>query len=146
MTGEVYKHKGYLNIHDNQQVYGEHYWETFSAVARWSSICLLIIIALLTGMYTRQYNFLLAYPHADISIKQWMKIPVGVQLEEGLDPKDYVLEANKNIYGGKDSGLQWSNHLHLAWRASDLLNLPLIHVFTSRKGVFSLFMWTMSSL
>ena len=28
-----------------------------------------------------------------------MKIPVGVQLEDGADPKDYVLEVKKNIYG-----------------------------------------------
>ena len=32
-TKEVYKWKSHLNMHGGQQIYGEHYWETFSAVA-----------------------------------------------------------------------------------------------------------------
>ena len=40
-----------------------------------------------------------------------MEVPAGVTLEDGANPKDYVLEVNKSIYGGKDSGLQWANHL-----------------------------------
>ena len=108
---EVYKWKSRLNMHGRQQVCSIHYWETFSAVACWSSICLLLIISLLTGMVTRQFDFVLAYPQADIGVKQWMEIPAGVTLADGQDPKDYALEVTKNIYGGKDSGLQWANHL-----------------------------------
>ena len=40
-----------------------------------------------------------------------MKIPPCVTLANGQDLKDYVLEVAKNTYGGKNSGLQWANHL-----------------------------------
>ena len=70
-------------MHGGQQVYGIHYWETFLAVACWSSICLLLIISLLTCMITWQFDFLLAYPQANIGVKQWMKIPAGATLADG---------------------------------------------------------------
>ena len=109
-TKQIYKWKSCLNLHGGQQIYREHFWETYSAIAKWSSIRLLLIVAILMGMYTHQFDFILAYSQADIGVKQWMKIPAGVTLD-GMNPKDYVLEVTKNVYGGRDSGLQQFNHL-----------------------------------
>jgi hypothetical protein len=39
-----------------------------------------------------------------------MEIPKGVNLE-GADRKDYVLKLLKNLYGQKQAGRVWYNHL-----------------------------------
>jgi hypothetical protein len=40
----------------------------------------------------------------------YMEIPKGVNLE-GADRKDYVLKLLKNLYGQKQAGRVWYNHL-----------------------------------
>jgi hypothetical protein len=41
----------------------------------------------------------------------YMKIPQGVKLGKALDPKDYALKLNKNIYGQKQAGRVWNKPL-----------------------------------
>jgi Reverse transcriptase (RNA-dependent DNA polymerase) len=40
-----------------------------------------------------------------------MKIPAGVELECGSDPKDYVLQLHRNMYGQKQAGRVWNQFL-----------------------------------
>ena len=69
-------------------------------------------LTLTEGWSTRQIDFVQAFPQAPIRVKQYMKLPKGIEIAGVDDPRDWVLEVHKNVYGGKDAGRQW--YLHLA--------------------------------
>ena len=109
-TQQVYKHKARLNIHGGQQEYGVHYNETYSPVVSWFSVRLLLIMAKLNKWHTRQIDFILAYPQADIPFDNYMKLPRGIKTEQG-EGDTHVLKLKKNIYGGRNSGRVWNDYL-----------------------------------
>jgi hypothetical protein len=74
-TNEVYKWKARLNVHGGKQIKNVHYWETYSPVVKWSSIWLFLMLVTIKKWHTRQVDFVLAYPHADIETDLYMDIP-----------------------------------------------------------------------
>jgi hypothetical protein len=111
-TKEIYKWKTQLNIHGGQQEYGVNYWETFAPVVTWISIRLELILSILLCWHTRQIDFILAYPQAQIETPLFMEIPKGINLEGMLDDvNDCVLELRMNLYGQKQAGRVWYQHL-----------------------------------
>ena len=111
LTGEIYKYKARLNIDGSRQVKGVNYWDTYAPVAAWSTIRLILIMALLGNWHTLQIDFVLAYTQADVEYdNMYMRIPKGFDLG-GLDPAQYVLRIRKNIYGQKQAGRVWNKHL-----------------------------------
>jgi len=63
---EIRKYKAHLNAHGGHQIQGVSYWETFAPVVRWTTIQLLLVLILTHGWESRQFDFVLAYPQADI--------------------------------------------------------------------------------
>lgn len=109
-TREVYKYKARLNIGGHKQEHGVHYWETYSPVVRWTTIRLMLILSLVFGWFTRQIDFVMAYPQANISTDNvYIDIPKGFQFEGSS--RTHCLHVVKNIYGGKDAGRTWNLHL-----------------------------------
>ena len=53
-TREVYKWKARLNIDGSKQEEGVNYWETFSPVASWAAIRMVLITTLIHAWYTKQ--------------------------------------------------------------------------------------------
>ena len=76
-TGEVYKWKARLNIHGGKQELGINYWDTYAPVIAWTTIRLYLVLALLNKRATRQIDFVLAYPQAEIECYLYMEIPRG---------------------------------------------------------------------
>ena len=109
-TQQVYKHKARLNIHGGQQEYGVHYTDTYSPVVSWFSVRLILILAKLNKWHTRQIDFILAYPQADIPYDNYMKLPRGIKTIQG-NGDTHVLKLKKNIYGGRNSGRIWNEYL-----------------------------------
>ena len=109
-TQEVYKWKARLNVHGGQMIHGVHYWETFSPVVTWGSIRLILILSILFDWHTRQLDFVLAFPQADVNADIYMNIPKGFN-HKG-DHRSKVLKLLKNLYGSKDAGRTWNRHLH----------------------------------
>jgi hypothetical protein len=108
MTREVYKWKARLNFDGSKQVAGRDYEQTYAPVASWESIRLLLALVLKNNWYTRQLDYVLAFPQADVEWDCFMKIPRGIIIDE---PGEYVLKVNKNIYGQKQAGRVWNKHL-----------------------------------
>jgi hypothetical protein len=65
-TRDIYKWKARLNIDGSKQTQGVNYWDTFSPVASWSAIRMVLIMSLLHGWETRQVDFVLAYTQAEV--------------------------------------------------------------------------------
>ena len=115
-TRETYKWKARLNVHGGQQEYGVNYWETYAPVVNWFSIRLLLAQALLNNWHTRQVDFVLAYPQADIETELFMKLPRGIQLPNNISNETHALRLKKNVYGQKQAGRVWVNHLQKGLR------------------------------
>ena len=83
VTNEIYKWKARLNLHGGQQEYAVNLYETFSPVVSWTVAILLLIHSIIYKWHTRQVDFTLAFPQADIEIPMYMKQPVGIKIKEG---------------------------------------------------------------
>jgi Reverse transcriptase (RNA-dependent DNA polymerase) len=80
-TGEVYKWKARINIHDGKQTKGVNYWDTYAPVATWASIRLIMNMAAAYGWVTRQLDFVLAFPQAPVETDLYVEIPKGFLIE-----------------------------------------------------------------
>ncbi len=109
-TRKVYKHKARLNIHGGQQTHGVNYWETFSPVVNWFSIRLCMTFTLIFGWSTRQIDFVLAFPQADVECDLFMELPRGL-IFEGVDRSTHCVKLIKNLYGQKQAGRVWNDYL-----------------------------------
>ena len=109
-TQEVYKHKARLTVHGGQQQHGVNFWETYAPVVSWSSIRLFLTHSLLRGWHTRQVDFVLAFPQADVETDIYMKIPAGYHRNDA-DPAEHCLKLIKNVYGTRQGPRTWSKHL-----------------------------------
>ena len=103
MTGEIYKHKARLNIYGGKQTYGENYWQTYSPVVNWFSVQLVLILSIILSWHTRQIDFVLAFPQADVECDLNMELPQGLKFE-GMSRKTYCLKLIKNLYCQKQAG------------------------------------------
>jgi Reverse transcriptase (RNA-dependent DNA polymerase) len=109
-------------VHGGQQEWGINYWETYAPVVTWAAIRLVLILTLIYGWYTTQIDFVLAYPQADVECDIYMHIPNGFEIQ-GKTRQTHVLQLIKNLYGQKQAGCIWNQHLHnklieLGWKQS----------------------------
>jgi hypothetical protein len=104
-----------MNVNGKEQIQGVHYEETYAPVVGWATIGFFITLAIINNWHTRELDFVLAYPQADIERDLYMKLPVGFNIEGVNIPeeekKDYVLKLVKNLYGQKQAGRVWYQHL-----------------------------------
>jgi hypothetical protein len=107
-TREIYKWKARLNIDGSKQEEGVNFWETFAPVASWSTIRVVLILALIHGWDTRQIDFVLAYTQAAVECELYMSIPKGFEVE---GDEEYVLKLKKNLFGQRQAGQVWNKHL-----------------------------------
>lgn len=63
-----------------------------------------------TGLKTRQIDFVMAYPQAPIECPMYMELPAGFCVSEG-EKRDYCLKLRRNLYGQKQAGKVWNDHL-----------------------------------
>ena len=110
-TGEIKKYKARCNIDGSRMIKGEHFEETYAPVASWTSIRLLLSFVLLHDWTSLQLDYVLAYPQAQQDRDLYMKIPKGCTIQNVDCPDNYVLKIKRNIYGKKDSGRVWFQHL-----------------------------------
>ena len=110
-AGDIIKWKARLCAHGGMQVQGDTYWDTYSPVVSWSTVRLVMILALVLGWEMRSIDFILAFPQADVrSDNIFMRLPRGTKLSKNLNGNT-MLRLIKNLYGLKDAGLTWFEHI-----------------------------------
>ncbi|MEL6804415.1 MAG: reverse transcriptase domain-containing protein, partial [Bacteroidota bacterium] len=97
-TQEVYRHKARLTVHGGQQQQGVNFWDTYSPVVTWPIIRLFLTMTLQNGWHSRQIDFVLAFPQADVETDIYMKVPAGYHRNDA-DPRHDCLKLIKNVYG-----------------------------------------------
>jgi hypothetical protein len=108
-TEIVTKHKARLN-HSGKQEFGRNYYNTYAPVVTWFAIQLLIVFGILFHWALHQFNFCMAYPQALIEMDMFMELPAAIHTKHG-NSKDHVPKLLANIYGKKQAGCIWNNHL-----------------------------------
>jgi hypothetical protein len=99
-----------LNIEGSKQEEGVNYcWETCSPVVSWAAIRMVLITTSIHAWYTKQINFVLAYTQADVECELYIAIPKGIKM--GGIAQDYVRKLKKNLFGQKQAGRVWNQHL-----------------------------------
>jgi hypothetical protein len=69
-------------------------------------------MAAIKGWHTKQLDYVLAFPQADVERDNlYMRLPHGFTGPDGT--KDYALKIHKNIYGQRQAGRVWFQHLVL---------------------------------
>ena len=91
--------------------YGEHYDQTFAPVASWTSIRLLLTMVIVNDWKTKQLDYTLAFPQAPVERELYMQIPKGLTINGVNNPNDQLLQIHQNIYGQKQAGQGWFQHL-----------------------------------
>ena len=88
-----------------------NFWETFAPVVSWQTLRLFFIHSILKGWYSKQMDFMLAYPHAQAEVPLYMHFPKGYEFKNGISEDTHVLKLTKNIYGQKQAGRVWNKYL-----------------------------------
>jgi hypothetical protein len=110
-TQKIKKYKARLNVDGSRMIKGQHYDQTYAPVATWNSIRMLLTMTAVHGWYTKQLDYVLAFPQAPVEKELYIEVPRGFVIEEGEDPKEYVLKLHRNVYGQKQAGRVWYQHL-----------------------------------
>lgn len=96
-TGKIYKWKAQINVHGGQQIKGVHYEETYSPVVGWASIRTALLLSQTNNWHTRQIDFVLAFPQADVGCEMYMEVHRGLFVVTHGDRSDYCLKLKKNL-------------------------------------------------
>jgi hypothetical protein len=111
-TRQIKRWKARLNIDGSRMKQGEHYDETYSPVASWTSVRLLLTLAASHNWHTVQLDYVLAYTQAPVEREIYMEIPKGYDLvDSSVNRKEKVLKIHRNIFGQKQAGRVWNKFL-----------------------------------
>ena len=88
-----------------------NFWETYAPVVSWQTLRLFFIHSILKGWYSKQMDFVLAYPHAPAEVPLYMHFPKGYEFNNGISKDTHVLKLSKNIYCQKQAGRVWNKYL-----------------------------------
>ena len=96
------KYKAKLVIKGYKQVYSEDYDETFTPVARLSTLQILLGLSIEIGWYIHQMDIVAAFLYPEINETVYIEPPPGIEwLEKGFRNKVYQLR--KTLYGLKQA-------------------------------------------
>ena len=138
-TNEVYKWKARINVHGGKQVHGVNYWETYAPVVSWPTVRLFLISMIINKWKSRQIDFVLAFPQADIECDMYMEVPQGFKVD---GPRDqYALQLVRNLYGQKQAGRVWNSYMHDGLLARGFVQ-STVDMCVYYRGAVSLMIYT----
>jgi Reverse transcriptase (RNA-dependent DNA polymerase) len=105
--GTIVKYKARLVVHgDQQKVVGRTIDETYAPVVEWSSIRLLLTLAVTQNLCTTQIDFKNAFVQSDLPNPIYVELPPG-GYRNHPDNKGMILEVNKSLYGDRWAPKLW---------------------------------------
>ena len=107
--GSLNKHNARICAHGGQQTWGQQYLDTYAPVVTWDSVRLLLILAKIHNLDSKNIDFVLAFPQANLPIHVYMELPAGVTPIDEVDSnrQRYVLRLDNSLYGLKCRGHNW---------------------------------------
>jgi len=142
-NGDIHKYKSCICVDGSQQHFGIDYWDTYTPVIQWSTICLLFILATTLGLSSCQIDYVQAFLQAALNNPVYMKVPQGwfyclneKKLCQFANPKhtdpSYFIKLKCNLYGCKQATFNWYQHLVrglLAWGFNQSTSDPCLFIW-----------------
>lgn len=108
VNGEIERYKARLVAKGCSQRFGIDFKETFSPVVRYSTIRLLLALAVKNNMHLHQIDVSSAYLNSNLQDEIYMQQPKNFIYDKSPEK---VLRLHKAIYGLKQSGKEWNSKL-----------------------------------
>ena len=145
-VGNIVKWKARLCAGGHRSIEFVDYWNTYSPVVSWQTIRLIFTLAIINNWHIHSIDFVMAFPQADIKTDIFMRPPtvppdfIIPDLPSFVDRISNVYKLVKNLYGLKDAGRTWNDHLtsgllKRGWKQSSLDNC----LFTKKGLIFILY-------
>ena len=84
----------------DKQIAGVDYFESYAPVASWTTIRMVMNLAVQQGWATRQVDFSNAFIQAELTEEVFVELPEMFRDEQNHSNKDgVVLKLNKSLYG-----------------------------------------------
>jgi hypothetical protein len=79
----IQKYRSRVCPNGGMQVEGISFWETYAPVVSWRTVCLTLILSLLSGLKSRQVDNVSACTQAPLDCELFMNIPPGFVIQNG---------------------------------------------------------------
>ena len=93
--------QGRLCAHVWQHQWDTNYWETYTPVANWASVRLLLALSHVHGLESKSIYFVLEFPQATLDTEVHMEILFGFERQH--DEKTYVLKLKRSTHVPKQN-------------------------------------------
>ncbi|SCV73224.1 BQ2448_7149 [Microbotryum intermedium] len=136
--GDITVRKARLIAQGFTQKPGVDFNESFAPVAKFTLICIIISIATAWGYHIHQADVDKAYLHGNLEEDIYMQVP------DGIDLPGKVLKLNRSIYGLKQAGRVWNEHIDislnmLGYHATKLDHCVYVHEEANKLHYIALY-------
>ncbi len=63
----------------------------YALVVNWASVCILFAVAKIHGLSSKNIDFVLTFPQADLKISVFMELPLGFDIPNSQSSNHYFL-------------------------------------------------------
>jgi hypothetical protein len=127
--GTIDRFKARLVAKGFTQVHGLDYQETYSPVARMSTLCLLLAISAAKLWYLHQLDIDNTFLHGYLSEEVYMKIPLGFKTSK----PNQVCFLKRSLYGLKQASHQWFSTISAALTSQNYFKSPADHTLFIKR-------------
>ena len=110
-AGEIKKHKARFCVRGDKQIEGVDYVDSYAPVVSWSTVRIMLSLAIKQGWAPRQVDFSNAFVQATLDEEVYVSLPAMFQDETGKESKLQVLKLIKSLYGLVQAPRSWFYHL-----------------------------------
>lgn len=136
--GTVERYKGRLVAQGYTQQEGIDYLDTFSPVAKLTSVKFLLGLAAINGWSLDQMDVSNAFLHGELDEEIYMRLPQGYTPPAGVVfPPNHVCRLRKSLYGLKQASRQWYKRFSSVLLGANYIQSPADNAIFIKKTASS---------